>query len=188
MNNWNDNIKKIIDFIPHFEKMQKEMSEMQAKKPEFSLGDIKAMQDENKLLKERLKALESKKVTVDLSKIEGAVNEMRLEFEQKIDSARRTFSELCDQGYDRALEQATILAPKPYDDSTLKSEMVKITETIKSNTDKIKEIDSKPQLKTYCDKAIKSSIDKINAANSTLAAKHVKLEQELTAIKKAFGG
>ena len=144
MQSWNQNIKKILDFIPHFEKMRDEMRAQAAKKQPDYKGDIeavnrlvKALQDKKPLdFSDDVKAIRAELLKLssaiaELGKvdhsafkvaIESKITELSKEIEQKIDSTRRTYSELNEQAYQLAVDEFKKAIPKPtekFDDSKL---------------------------------------------------------------------
>lgn len=150
---WNENIKKILDFIPIFERQ------------------VKA----NESLEGRVKALESAKV----EPIEYDDSELRKEitrFNELFNSFRRTEGEQSAIAIGRINKQVRELSkaigsevkgistPAPYDDSSIRKtiENIKPFDDSKLKADIKKLSESVAKIKPYNDAAIKKSIKAIN--------------------------
>lgn len=176
---WNENIKKILDFIPIFERQ------------------VKA----NESLELRVKALESAKV----EPIEYDDSELRKEiarFNELFDSFRRTEGEQSAIAIGRINKQVRELsraidnAPKPYDDSKLvdmingiekydDTDINKEIETIKQSVEAINNIKPFDDSKLKSDiKKLSESVSKIKPYNDAAVKKSIKaINQTLIAIK-----
>lgn len=176
---WNENIKKILDFIPIFERQ------------------VKA----NESLEVRLEALENAKV----EPIEYDDSELRKEIarlNELFDSFRRTEGEQSAIAIGRVNKQVRELskaiedAPKPYDDSKLvdvingiekydDADITKEIETIKQSVEAISNIKPFDDSKLKVDiKKLSESVSKIKPYNDTAVKKSIKaINQTLIAIK-----
>lgn len=174
MKSWNDNIKKILDFIPAFEKMSAEIQAEKTKEKAISRAEFDDLRDEIKSLSKRLGDFKVPDNSAEISSIIDRVDQLSIDFERKIDSTRRAYSELNDNAladFNASIEQLS----KSNQEIELK---------IKAVSDDVKVL----QKSAYDDKWIRNELIEISKANSSLIENHDKLEQEISGFKSIFEG
>lgn len=152
---WNENVKRILDFIPVFERESKKMDDLFVKLSEGhkayldAAKRIELLEAENKTITERLELIESIKPYND-----KPIKEEIERFNDLFDSFRRTEGEQAATAISKIGKQVREIKRevdniKPYDDSTLKKEVKAVSEAI-------------TKIKPYDDSEIKQSIKAIN--------------------------
>ncbi len=135
--NWNDSVKKIIDFIPKFEQIQKDVDAFSKIKfaTDFDDSEIKKEICEIKNKIGVLCNYDDKSILSKISDISLLINEIKpfddanlmLEIDslhKKLDSSQRTFSELYEQKIQLASqEQITLISGLLAENDKLRNEL-----------------------------------------------------------------